>query len=74
MNHTVWEANFTRTVGFNSPWLINDDCESMRVTAGWYRYSNSLNIPTVPPEYGQCGSWNPIWLDGNIFCVVSNYH
>ena len=66
VNHTVWEANFTRTVGFTSYWEIMDDCESTRVTAGWYRYSNSLNIPTVPPRPGQCGTWYPIWLNGNL--------
>jgi hypothetical protein len=40
--------------------------QTRNITPGWYRYNNSLNIPTIPPQRGQCGSWNPIWLNGNV--------
>ena len=65
-NHTVIDSNYDRSINY---FLQPEDatvCESSNVTAGWYRFQNYQNIPTVPPYLGQCGSLSPIWLNGNV--------
>jgi hypothetical protein len=63
MSHTDHPA---KTVDYALNWWESGECETRNITPGWYRYNNSLNIPTIPPRRGQCGSWNPIWLNGNV--------
>jgi hypothetical protein len=64
INHTVIDSNYDRSINY----LLQPDdatvCESSNVTAGWYRFQNYKNIPTAPPDSGQCGSVSPIWLNG----------
>ena len=31
---------------------------------GWYRFSNGENFLTESVEPGDCGSWYPIWFNG----------
>ena len=62
--HTVEADNFTRTFEYTLDYYEYGDCESMYVVPAWYRYENDKDIPTQPATPGQCGSWNPIWLNG----------
>ena len=48
------------------------ECESSQLTEGWYRYDNIQYMTTNPPQAGQCGSWNPIWLRGIILHIALN--
>jgi hypothetical protein len=46
-DHFVRESNYTRTVDYTLNLWESGECETRNITPGWYRYNNSLNIPTI---------------------------
>ncbi|CAC5391221.1 unnamed protein product [Mytilus coruscus] len=50
--------------------VIND----VLLADGWYRIisSNNDDMPTYPPNALKCGTWYPIWLNGNKFIVITD--
>ncbi|XP_076103007.1 uncharacterized protein LOC143072099 [Mytilus galloprovincialis] len=54
----------TRSLVFGQDYAISDDF----LTSGWYRVERSTceRMPTSPPKPFHCGTWYPIWLNGQL--------
>lgn len=64
----------TRSLNFGKEIAISDDF----LSSGWYRVERSIcaKMPTSAPKPLHCGTWYPIWLNGNMFidltCLILN--
>lgn len=66
-NHSLIENEEKRssayTYNFDTDFAFSDDA----LEEGWYKVisKSGTEIPTEAPDTFKCGTWYPIWLDGN---------
>lgn len=66
-NHSIIENEEKRssayTYDFETEFAFSDDA----LEEGWYKVisKSGTEMPTKSPDTFKCGTWYPIWLDGN---------
>lgn len=64
-NYSLILYDPTRHADYYNDSISNEfECESPVWNNGWYRFDGSYTFATSPVFAGQCGSYNPIWING----------
>ncbi|VDI75282.1 Hypothetical predicted protein [Mytilus galloprovincialis] len=61
-NFTTIQYDYTRHQDYYD---YMSNCDSF-YSNGWYRFEGGYNLSTTPAYPGQCGSYNPIWINGSM--------
>jgi len=62
----VLDSSYTRSITYDRQYTDSDECESSTLAEGWYRYDGFYNFPTQSVRLGLCGTYTPIYLQGNV--------
>ncbi|VDI28389.1 Hypothetical predicted protein, partial [Mytilus galloprovincialis] len=63
-NYSVIDYDFTRHQDYyDDTYMHNCDYQWPK---GWYYFEGGFNLSTTPAKSGQCGSYNPIWINETI--------
>ncbi|VDI28062.1 Hypothetical predicted protein [Mytilus galloprovincialis] len=65
-NYTSIKYDPTRHANYNGSMHISNECESSSLYRGWYRFDGNYSLATSPVLAGQCGTYNPIWINGSL--------
>ncbi|XP_076109570.1 uncharacterized protein LOC143078599 [Mytilus galloprovincialis] len=57
-----------RSTGFYVDWTVDDPISDEMLEEDWYRFfsNNGDDMPTSPPGIKNCGTINPLWLNGTL--------
>ncbi|XP_071151940.1 von Willebrand factor D and EGF domain-containing protein-like, partial [Mytilus edulis] len=57
-----------RSTGFYVDWTVDDPISDEILEEDWYRFfsDNGDDMPTSPPGIMNCGTINPLWLNGTL--------
>lgn len=61
-----------RSTGFYVDWTVDDPISDEILEEDWYRFfsNNGDDMPTSPPGIKNCGTINPLWLNGTFFAII----
>ncbi|XP_076079286.1 uncharacterized protein LOC143049568 [Mytilus galloprovincialis] len=63
-NYSVIDYDFTRHQDYYD-YSYMSECDNFW-SGGWYYFEGGYNLSTSPASSGQCGSYNPIWINETI--------
>ncbi|XP_063404512.1 uncharacterized protein LOC134687976 [Mytilus trossulus] len=63
-NYSIIDYDFTRHQDYYD-YLYNHNCDYLW-SDGWFYFEGGYNLSTTPAMSGQCGSYNPIWINETI--------